>query len=118
MRLGALVSAGVAVLLVLAIGPSLFASPRPVAADTTAETGEPIETVTSELEPGWNLAGWTQAAAPVEAIFERIPELQFVYSWDADFQRFRLAMRADPDDLGDLGRLTPGHGSLAFPCGR
>lgn len=117
MRFAARVSAGVVVLLVLVIGLALFASPGRAAAETTVETGEPVETVTTELEPGWNLAGWTEPAAPVETIFESIPELRVVYSWDADFQRFRLAMRADPDDLGDLGRLTPGMGLWLFLAG-
>jgi hypothetical protein len=110
MRLGARVRAGNAVLLVLAIGLALFASPRPVAAESD-------DTVTTVLQPGLNLAGWTEEAAPVETIFERIPELLMVYSWDADFQRFRLAVRADPDGFGDLRMLTPGMGLWLWIAG-
>ena len=105
-----------AVLIAVAAALALTASPQPAAA-TTAETGEPVETITSELEPGWNLAGWTEAAAPVETIFERIPELQVVYAWDADFQRFRLAMRADPSGHSDLQKLTPGMGLWLLVAG-
>lgn len=96
------VGAWLAAFLALMIGLGLFSSPERVTASD--------DTVTNVLQPGWNLAGWTEPAAPVETIFERIPELQVVYSWDANFQRFRLAMRTDPGGLGDLRRLTPGMG--------
>lgn len=89
-----------AAFLAFMVGLGLFSSPERVTASD--------DTVTSVLQPGWNLAGWTERAAPVETIFERIPELQVVYSWDAGLQRFRLAMRTDPGGLGDLRRLTPG----------
>lgn len=110
MRPDARLSAGLAVLLVLAIGLALTASLKPVAADEHPVTGEPVETVTTELQPGWNLAGWTEPAAAVETIFETIPELEAVYSWDADYGRFRLATRTDSGDFGNLSRLTPGMG--------
>ena len=74
MRRGARVSAGIAVLLVLAIGPALFLFPRPVAADQD-------DTVTTVLQPGLNLAGWTEDEASIEAIFDAIPELDLVYAW-------------------------------------
>ena len=117
MRRHARVTVGLVFLLGLAIGPALFASPRPVVADEVAVTGEPVENVTTELQPGWNLAGWTEPAADVQAIFERIPELELVYAWDADSQRFRLAAPTDSGILGDLRRLTPGMGLWLFVTG-
>ncbi|MXZ89232.1 MAG: hypothetical protein F4081_08630 [Dehalococcoidia bacterium] len=109
MRRSTRVSAGLALLLVLATGTALFSSPQRVAASD--------DTVTTVLQPGWNLAGWTEVEASIEAIFEDIPELQVVYAWDADFQRFRLAVRTDPSGLGDLPRLTPGMGLWLFLAG-
>lgn len=75
------------------------------------------DTVTTRLQPGLNLAGWTQSAASVEAIFDEIRELELVYAWDADRQRFRWAGRLDSDVLGDLHTLTPGMGLWLFLTG-
>lgn len=68
------------------------------------------DTVTTTLEPGWNLVGWTEATTSVQAIFDRIPELELVYAWSASGQRFRWAARADRGAVGDLYWLTPGMG--------
>ena len=68
------------------------------------------ETVTTELQPGWNLAGWTEAEAPVSAVFKAIPQLEMAYAWDAAEQRFRGAARDRSGLLGDLETLTPGMG--------
>ena len=102
MRRAARISAGLAVLLVLAIGPALFVFPQPAAAAD--------DTVTTVLQPGVNLAGWTEAAASIEAIFDAIPELDLVYAWDAEDQWFRWAVRTDTGVQGDLKTLTPGMG--------
>ena len=106
-----------AVLLVLAIGPALFASPQPADAATDADTDEPVETVTTVLQPGLNLAGWTEAATGVEAIFDAIPELDLVYGWDAAYQRFRWAAREESGAPGDLETLRPGMGLALFITG-
>ena len=77
-----------AVLVLVAIGLGLFSTLGTAVADSG-------ETVTTELQPGLNLAGWTEAEASVEAIFDAIPELELVYAWDAENQRFRWAARVD-----------------------
>lgn len=74
---------------------------------TLADSGERVTTV---LQPGWNLAGWTEPEAPVSAIFDAVPGLEAVYAWDADDQRFRGAFPMDTRSLGDLETLTPGMG--------
>ncbi|MYH67539.1 MAG: carboxypeptidase regulatory-like domain-containing protein, partial [Dehalococcoidia bacterium] len=102
MRRSTRASAGLAVLLVLATGTTLFSSPERVAASD--------DTVTTVLQPGWNLAGWTEAEAGVDAIFDDIPQLEVAYAWDAENQRFRLAVRTDAGVEGDLRTLTPGMG--------
>ncbi len=68
------------------------------------------ETATTELQPGWNLAGWTGEEAEVAAIFEAIPELETVYAWDAEARSFRGTVRVGADLLGELDTLTPGIG--------
>jgi len=95
--------AHLAALVVLAIGLGLAVN-LPTA---SAESGE---TVTTELQPGLNLAGWTESEAPVSAVFEAIPGLTYVYAWDADDQGFRWAAQTDSGVVGDLERLTPGMG--------
>ena len=92
-----------AVLVLVAIGLGLFSTLGTAVADSG-------ETVTTELQPGLNLAGWTEAEASVEAIFDAIPELELVYAWDAENQRFRWAARVDSLLHGDLETLTPGMG--------
>ena len=92
-----------AVLVVLAIGLGLFSTLQVAKADSG-------DTVTTVLQPGLNLAGWTEAEASVEAIFDAIPQLEAVYAWDAESQRFGVAFGTDSGLLGDLDTLTPGMG--------
>ena len=70
----------------------------------------PHEMVGTELQPGWNLAGWTETEADVSSIFGAIPQLEGVYSWDPASQAFREAVRGDSGLLGPLSRLKPGMG--------
>lgn len=91
------------VLGVLVVGLSLSVTPRHAA----AEFGD---TVTTVLEPGLNLVGWTGAEASIEAIFEDIPQLELVYAWDAETQSFLWATSTDTSVLGTLHMLFPGVG--------
>ena len=109
MRLVTRMSVASVALLAVAAVWALTASPRPVAAETHTDGDERIGTVTTDLEPGWNLTGWTHGAADVEDIFE-ISQIEAVYAWDADTQSFRVALRIGDEILGDLQRLTPGMG--------
>ena len=100
--------ASIALLAVVAVW-ALTASPRTADADTHTDGDERIGTVTTDLEPGWNLTGWTHGAADIEDIFE-ISQIEAVYAWDADTQSFRSAVRIGDEILGDLPQLTPGMG--------
>ena len=102
MSRASLVRLSLCAVVVLAIGSALLPSPQPAAAAD--------DTVTTELQPGLNLAGWTEPAASIEAIFDSIPELELVYAWDAQDQWFRWAARTDSGVLGNLHVLTPGMG--------
>ncbi len=69
------------------------------------------ETFTTQLQPGFNLAGWIEPETGVDALFEAIPQLEAVYTWDAEAQRYRVAsvgQSAQPE--GDLTTLLPGMG--------
>ena len=90
-------------LFALAMALALHANVEPA----SAQSGE---MVTTELQPGLNLAGWTEGEAPVESIFDAIPALEAVYAWDGEHQRFRLAVRTDAGLLGEFDTLTPGIG--------
>ena len=71
---------------------------------------DPPATIRTVLQPGLNLAGWTEPDAPATVIFEAIPNLAHAYAWDPDDQWFRWATRTDSGIAGDLETLTPGMG--------
>ena len=85
----------------LVLSGARLAEPRWIECDITE--GPAV----TELRPGLNLAGWTEAGADVAALFEAIPRLDRAYAWDADKRRYRRAAR---DGSGDLRTLTPGMG--------
>ncbi len=93
----------------LLAGAALLWAPAALAPQqAVADAGE---MVTTELQPGRNLAGWSEDEAPVSAIFEAIPQLRSVYAWDAEAQAYRWATRASSGALrGKLKTLTPGMG--------
>ncbi len=72
-------------------------------------TAPPV-TIRTVLQPGLNLAGWTEPDANVSAIFDALPELASVYAWDPEEQWPRWAARTDTGIAGDLKTLTPGMG--------
>ena len=61
-------------------------------------------TVTAVLHPGWNMVGWIGLDAPVSDLFEVIPALESVATWDADGRRYRWARRGGvpPSELREL----------------
>ena len=76
-------------------------------AGTASASGE---TVTTELVPGWNLAGWMGEEAGVDDLFEEIPALEVVHAWDAGEQAFLWAVRDTGAPYRTLETLTPGMG--------
>ena len=100
----------VALLFMSAMLGLAVASSRPAAADAG-------ETVTTELQPGWNLAGWTGEEAEVSAIFEAIPQLEAVFRWDAFARKYSWAFRDESGPTGTLTTLTPGMGLSLYVGG-
>ncbi|MYH67235.1 MAG: carboxypeptidase regulatory-like domain-containing protein [Dehalococcoidia bacterium] len=70
--------------------------------------------VTTELRPGWNLAGWTPGETDVDMVFSALPPLLAIYAWDADEQRFTAAVRDGANTPGGLKTLTPGMGLFLY----
>lgn len=77
-----------------------------------------IDVITTELEPGWNLAGWTGPETAASAVFRAIPQVTAIYSWDRETQSFRGAIRQGPGSIGSLASLNPGMGLYLFVEGR
>ena len=70
----------------------------------------PHGTVTTVLQPGYNMAGWIEPETGVADLFEAIPELEAVYAWDAETGRFLAAYAGSPQPDGNLESVTPGMG--------
>ena len=56
------------------------------------------------------MAGWIEPEADVEELFEAIPQLEAVYAWDAERQRFLAAYAGSPQPHGNLTKVAPGMG--------
>lgn len=96
---GSLLAALAAVALAVSSGSTLTAVP----------IGEPGRaTLTTQLEPGWNMAAWLGADTQASELFDTLPELRSVWAWDGDHQRYVWATR-DRHTRG-LAVLTTGAG--------
>ena len=102
-------TASIAILAALALGAGIASAPSVAFAQTTAapEAG----TITTELQPGWNMVGWVGPETLTGRFFEELPALRRISAWDAEEQRYRQAW---PHRSQDLPRLMPGTGLLLF----
>lgn len=62
------------------------------------------------LHPGVNLVGWVGEATSVSQIFREIPQLESVWAWDQQLDKWLVAGRDTPPGLGSLRLLTAGMG--------
>lgn len=106
---------GVAELRVIVSG--LPSPPDALDALNALDCSIPPASITTRLQPGWNLAGWTDIEAGVEALFATLPDLQSAHAWDAEAQAFRSASRLNGDVSGDLAQLSPGMGLWLYVGG-
>ncbi len=81
----------------------IFGLSRPATAATE-------DTIATALYPGWNLVGWIHADAPVNDVFQQIPELESVHGEGS-------AHRDGPDSSGPLRELQTGRGYWFFVGG-
>ena len=91
--------------LVLAAG---LAPTQATASDEATEG----ETITTELHPGWNAAGWVGPEVPVSDLFEQIEALRVVAMRYAGEYRY-----AWPDRTEGFPALTPGIGLWLYLSG-
>ena len=76
-----------------------------------ASADEPTDPQTAtRLHPGVNLIGWVGEPTPVSQLFREIPQLEAVWTWDAELDEWIVAARNAPEWLGGLGRVTAGMG--------
>ena len=76
-----------------------------------ADDGAPSlpESITTTLEPGDNRIGWVAEPVSPEELFEQLPQVELVYSWDAHSSRYEIAAPRLPQRYWTLQFLEPGH---------
>ena len=72
----------------------LAADLSPGLAEDRRDGDAPATVATTELEPGWNLAGWLGPPVPASDLFGAIPALKVIYTWDPAGQAYRRYARA------------------------
>ena len=77
----------------VALGASLAATSTTASAEGSEDAPVPL---TTQLQPGWNMAAWLGPAGPVSTVFDEIPELERVYAWDNEAERY---LRAFPTSV-------------------
>ena len=80
-----------------------------VTSGAPAAAGERSDPVIVTLYPGWNMTGWVGADAPVSLLFDQVPALESVATWDAERHRYTWARPGDGQP-GELRQLTTGMG--------
>ena len=90
-----------AAVVVAAVGAALAATHENASAQTP-----PVDTIATQLQPGWNLVGWMGPDTTTGEIFDAVPALQVVAAWDEDTERYIWARRggAVPPELEPLTR--------------
>ena len=102
-------TACLAILAVLALSGGIASAPSVAFAQTTSAPD--ASTITTQLQPGWNMVGWVGPETLSGQLFEELPSLRRISAWDAEEQRYR---RAWPNINRDSLRLMPGTGLLLF----
>ena len=100
-----------AALVLFALSVALTSDARPARAD--AVTSPRGDVITTELQPGWNMLGWLGPETPVSELFEVVPELERVFVWLGEHQRYEWATRNNPSNRR-LPPLTPGGGFWVY----
>ena len=96
-----------AALVVLVVGAALAGESGRASAESD-ESPDP-GTITTVLQPGWNMVGWLGPEAPATDLFEAIPALVRASAWDAAEQRYQRRTRTSVARYG-LRDLEPGMG--------
>ena len=76
--------------------------------DASADEPQASDTSIIQLERGVNFLGWVGEAMPIGNLFEAVPEIEVVYSWDPQRQRWSMASPVVPSRLWGLRELNQG----------
>ena len=76
-------------LVLLALGVGLASTHA-----TASAQAPPAGTITTRLQPGWNMIGWLGPDTTAAELFDAIPALNFIVAWDGGAQRYRWVWRA------------------------
>ena len=76
-------------LVLLALGVGLASTHA-----TASAQAPPGGTITTQLQPGWNMIGWLGPDTTAAELFDAIPALNFIVAWDGGAQRYRWVWRA------------------------
>ena len=104
MRLSGLRGAFLVAVVIVALAAGLASAHGAASAQAPA-----TDTVTTPLQPGWNLIGWMGPGTTAEDLFDKIPALQVVAAWDDEAGRYRWARRGGTAPLA-LERISRGRG--------
>ena len=83
--------------------------PARVGATEESTGGTEGATLTTVLQPGWNMVGWLGGDEQATGIFDQVPNLGRVSAWDAENQRYQRRTRTSIA-LHGLRELTLGRG--------
>ena len=90
----------------LAVAVALLTAIITLAPAKAASDPPPFDTIT--LRPGLNAVGWVSEPRSTADLFDEIPQLESIWTWDSWEQRWRSAAPAVPSSLHTLKRLAPG----------
>ena len=101
MRLSGVRGVVVVALLLAALGLGVASTHGSASAQAPAS-----DTITTQLQPGWNLIGWMGPDTTAGDLFDKIPALLVVAAWDRDAARYAWARRGGtvPPELAQLMR--------------
>ena len=100
-----------------ASGIRVIISGEPIAHIRVLSCYYPPRMLTTKLQPGWNLAGWTGDEGDAAGLFGAIAGLEVVHAWDTEAEHFLSAFHGAPDEANSLRTLTPGMGLWLYVGG-
>lgn len=73
----------------------------------SADEGEQPQTGSITFHPGDNFIGWVAEPVSLARLFQQVPQLSLIYTWDAANEQWRFAGSQVPRSLWSIDRLEP-----------